>query len=134
MKIRFCKGCGASGYEHYPTIKTYCKPCWRKQVTANRASKEGYYRAYDRARASEPQRRANAARVIERWKLQFPKRRAAQVAVGNAVRDGRLAQWPCLICGAKAEAHHADYDNPLGVTWLCSVHHKAAHAATRKAA
>lgn len=79
-------------------------------------------------RASQPHRKANAKRVIERWKEEHPKRRAAQVAVGNAVRDGRLVKLRCLVCGNKAEAHHPDYDRPLDVVWLCPAHHKQAHA------
>jgi len=67
-------------------------------------------------------------RVWSEWKAEHPKRRAANIAVGNAVRDGKLTSLPCVCCGEKAEAHHPDYDRPLDVVWLCSAHHKQAHA------
>jgi hypothetical protein len=42
----------------------------------------------------------------------------------------------CFKCGIektpahdeKPEAHHPDYSAPLDVVWLCSAHHKQAHA------
>jgi hypothetical protein len=60
------------------------------------------------------------------------KKRAAQYAVSNAVRSGKLIPLPCFICGIKAEAHHPDYDQPLSVVWLCPSHHKQAHALVKK--
>lgn len=66
----------------------------------------------------------------QRATLAHPDRRAARVAVSNAVRDGGLIPMRCEICGAKGEAHHVHYEYPLLVTWLCSKHHKQAHAET----
>lgn len=92
---------------------------------------------YDRQRAKRPERRANAKRVIARWTQEHPDRRKASHMVNNAIRDGRLIPWPvCAVpeCNLKPEAHHPDYDNPLGVSWLCSAHHKQAHALTHPGA
>lgn len=49
-----CKTCGATheSADFYPSIKTYCKAHWRERVSANRAKKADYYKAYDRARAN----------------------------------------------------------------------------------
>lgn len=56
-----------------------------------------------------------------------PDRRRARVAVGNAIRDGRLEKSVCEVCGdARVEAHHADYSKPLAVRWLCPIHHREA--------
>lgn len=66
--------------------------------------------------------------TVDEWKKSNPERRAANVKVGNAVRDGRLRKQPCWVCGAKAVAHHPDYSRPLDVVWLCQPHHKQTHA------
>lgn len=40
------------------------------------------------------------------------------------VKRGLVAKLPCSVCGEiKVEAHHADYDRPLEVVWLCRKHH-----------
>jgi hypothetical protein len=61
--------------------------------------------------------------IKRRWAERNPEKRAAHIAVGNAVRDGRLVKLPCEVCGAKAQAHHDDYSKPLEVRWLCPPHH-----------
>jgi hypothetical protein len=61
-----------------------------------------------------------------------PLERKARTAVANAIATGKLKKQPCFMCGLeKAEAHHADYNNPLGVTWLCRQHHIEAHNLVR---
>lgn len=109
-----------------------CKECRKALVKANRHANADYYRQYDRARALQPKRMEQNKMVTREWRERNPKERAAQVAVGNAVRDGRLFKWPtCAIpdCTSnKPVAHHADYDRPLDVVWLCQAHHKQAHA------
>lgn len=109
-----------------------CKECTKADTLKNRLANIEYYRSYDRARASQPKRKMLAKRIISEWKAQFPNRRKAQVILGNAVRDKRIEKQPCFICGGKAEAHHPDYDRPLDVVWLCSAHHKQAHAMARQ--
>lgn len=98
-------------------------------------------REYDRSRLRDPKRvqarreyqRGEAGKLAHRaaslrYYQRHPERRAAQVAVGNALRDGRLARKPCEACGdPKAEAHHDDYTKPLDVRWLCDEHHKQHH-------
>lgn len=114
-----------------------CKDCTKADTNRNRLAKIDHYRAYDRRRASLPHRKANAMRVFERWSKTHPERRKAQVALGNAVRDGRVIPWPvCAIpeCKGRPEAHHPDYEKPLQVVWLCAAHHKQSHALIRKAA
>ncbi len=126
-----CVRCSAdkAPTEFYAGDRT-CKICRCALVRANRAAKVEQYRAYDNARASQPHRLALNRKIGAAWREQHPQRRAAQVIVGNAIRDGKLQRWPCEICGAKAHAHHPHYGAPLLVTWLCPPHHKAAHAVT----
>jgi hypothetical protein len=121
-----------------------CKTCRRALVRAHREANAEYYKAYDKARANRPDRVQARADYIKteagkqakkraqaNWLQRNPEWRAAQVAVGNAVRDGKLTPWPvCLVptCSRKPEAHHPDYSRPLDVVWLCPAHHKQAHA------
>lgn len=142
-----CKSCGATHeqVEFYDSIRTYCKNHWREKVRLNRESKAGYYKAFDRARANNPERVAARAAyakteayeasheaAVLRWSARYPERRAASHAVSNAIRDGKLFRQPCWVCGNKAQAHHPDYDRPLDVIWLCPPHHKQAHALVRQ--
>jgi hypothetical protein len=66
-------------------------------------------------------------RKIE-WILKFPERKKAHMKVYHAIKNGVLIKEPCFMCGEKAEAHHPDYSRPLDVVWLCSQHHRQAHA------
>lgn len=111
-----------------------CKECTRSDTRANRLARIEYYREYDRARASMPHRMQKNKEIGKRWRRAFPMRRKAQVALNNALRDGRIEPWPaCAIpeCACRPEAHHTHYDAPLEVVWLCSAHHKQAHAMAR---
>ena len=59
-----------------------------------------------------------------------PKKRAAHTSISNALRDGKLTKDVlCQYCGAfsSLHAHHADYDRPLCIQWLCVPCHKAWH-------
>lgn len=114
-----------------------CKACTRIDSRTNKASRPEYYRAYDNMRAQLPHRKAKNRTVTAAWRVQHPDRRAAQVALGNAARDGKVIAWPvCAVpdCDKRPVAHHPDYDRPLDVVWLCQAHHKQAHELTREAA
>lgn len=135
MKSKLCTGCG----ERKALIDFHPR----------RASKDGLsysckecQRAYDKARASLPRRvsartryqqteigRAAANRAKKAYVERNPLKRAAHIAVGNALRLGKLSRQACERCGDKAtEAHHDDYSKPLKVRWLCKMHHVEAHA------
>ena len=150
--MKKCTGCGVTKplddfYKHPATpdgLASKCKDCAKAIVKAARVKNREKYIEYEKARASRPDRvaaradyaktvagKAAASRARKTYIQKEPKRRAAHVAVGNAVRDGQLIPWPvCALheCSAKPEAHHPDYDRPLDVVWLCSAHHKQAHA------
>lgn len=106
-----------------------CKPCTKEY---ERQRRQGPNRSRilekDRARGFH-----GPSDLSQRYKLQHPERRAAQVALGNAVRDGHVTPWPaCSYPGGcdstNVEAHHADYSRPLDVVWVCPSHHRQAHA------
>lgn len=104
-------------------------------------SRADYYRDFDRDRAMLPHRvsarkaygqttRGKAVRALvnKRQKEKYPIRRAARIAVGNAIARGGLIRLPCEKCGeVKVHAHHDDYSKPLSVRWLCVVHHREHH-------
>lgn len=60
--------------------------------------------------------------------------RKAHLAVSQAIKSGQLQRQPCEVCGSvvQVEAHHADYDKPLDVEWLCQTHHKERHKGPRR--
>jgi hypothetical protein len=48
--------------------------------------------------------------------------------VHHALRQGRLIREACVVCGdLDTVAHHADYNKPLQVVWLCRSHHRMEH-------
>lgn len=118
-----------------------CKACHRTNVRKNRAANIEHYREYERGRSNLPHRlaaresyaqtpkgKAAHSKAHQAFKRRNPVKRAAQVAVGNAIRDGRLTRQPCEGCGNdKAHAHHDDYSKPLSVRWLCTKHHAEWH-------
>ena len=105
-----------------------CKECTKADANKHRLEKIEEIRSYDRMRAAMPHRIALNKSITQRWKLKYPERRSAQLALGNAVRNGSVAKQPCWVCGMKAQAHHPDYSRPLDVVWLCAPHHGQTHA------
>lgn len=110
-----------------------CKECTKADASRHRQENLERIRQYDRMRASQPHRMALSRRVQMEWKAAHPERRAAQIALGNAVRDGKVKKQPCWVCGERAVAHHPDYSRPLDVVWLCQPHHQQAHALVKAA-
>lgn len=131
----------------------YCNTCkTEKELSeyhARKASKDGLSpkckscaKSYDDARANDPKRVAArkiyaktpaglkaAAEAKAAWAASNPKKRAAQTAVGNAVRDGKLSKKPCEVCGStvRVHGHHDDYNKVYDVRWLCPQHHRDWH-------
>ena len=77
------------------------------RLRARRRQASGLYRREER----------NRAKVQARW------------TASKAMQRGKLKRLPCRVCGElRSEMHHADYDKPLDVVWLCKSHHEAAHS------
>jgi hypothetical protein len=120
----------------------------RRGIVARRDPEK--VRAADRARyeRDKPKRRAAQAdyrttsegkaameQGVAKWRAANPEKRKAHVAVGNAVRDGRLEKADtCELhgpdCLGRIEAHHDNYAKLLEVRWLCRRHHIQAHRLT----
>lgn len=64
----------------------------------------------------------------KKWVEENPKKRRVHGLVSYAIRIGHLKKMPCIICGNRnSHAHHCDYDKPMDVMWLCSLHHAEWH-------
>lgn len=145
---KVCRCCGQTKpisdyYKHPAMADGYlgkCKECQKESTKAARERRPDYYREYDKQRSNLPHRvqaRAEYAKTEQgkdrhlsaniTWISKHPNRRAASHILNNAIRDGKVQRHPCFVCGAKAHAHHPDYDRPLDVIWLCPKHHKEAH-------
>lgn len=102
-----CSKCGKPLDETRKGKQRYCKACHAQHMRLNR-KKHGEL-------TSEQRKKANArsyANVLE--------------------RRGKIVLAPCSICGAEeAEKHHADYDEPGKVTWLCRTCHLKMHNGQR---
>ena len=123
-------------YKHSQMADGYLNKC--KECSKNDAIKQRYGEnrtailQYDRQRAKDPNRKESMRlRHIEYTKF-FKERRNAQNKLRRAVLKGLIQRMPCWCCGEKAEAHHPDYSRPLDVVWLCSSHHKQAHAISKE--
>jgi hypothetical protein len=102
-----------------------CKECTKRDVSENYRANVEHYVAYEKARQQTPERRAKQRAYVRRRPTE---KRAANIAAGNAIRDGRLIRQPCEVCGSEpAQAHHDDYSKPLDVRWLCRKHHLEHH-------
>lgn len=115
--------------EFYASQRHVCKSCVIARVAKHREANIERIREYDRQRGYH-----GKPGYAAEYQSKYPERRAAQVQLGNAVRDGRVIPWPvCAVpeCGERPEAHHPNYDAPLDVVWLCPVHHKQTHAMAR---
>lgn len=112
-----------------------CMDCARKDSRVNRDGNLDRVRAYDRQRSRLPHNKERRERYVKEWARSHPEKKAAHIAVNNAVRDGRLTKLPCAFCGTAepVEAHHHDYSKPLDVTWLCKPCHRRFHALERMA-
>jgi hypothetical protein len=107
-----------------------CKPCNKSDVWHHRKENIERIRAYDRDRAKNPDRIARTQQNTAEYLEKYPDRYAANIALGNALRSGKIKKMPCFMCGElKVEAHHPDYSAPLAVSWLCAAHHKELHLA-----
>ena len=70
------------------------------------------------------------------YRRDYPERAVVADELHRAIYAGIVTPWPvCALpeCSrTDVEAHHADYSNPLGVTWLCSTHHRRLHGDFRR--
>lgn len=148
--MKQCKKCGETKplsefYKHKAMADghlNHCKECKRKDAINVRNANIDYYRAYDQARANNPERvqsrlnyaqsengRIMAKKSSANFTKNNPVAKKCQTAVRSAIRDGRLVKAACEVCGStsKIHGHHNDYSKPLDVRWLCPKHHAEWH-------
>lgn len=149
--MKTCKNCGQEKpySEFYKQNATdgyapRCKECVKARVRENYRENIDHYKEYDRKRAMLPHRvearneylssdrgKEVSTRLKKQWNLDHPIQRAANVMVGNALRDRRMFKpKKCSECGketSRLEGHHDDYAYPLSVRWLCSTCHHDWH-------
>jgi hypothetical protein len=134
--MKTCLKCGAEKplsefYRHAGKadgVKNTCKRCCMDYNSARlREDRERRSTAKAARRATRPQR---IAAYTTAWRKKHPKRRAAHNAANRA---GLVAPTTCEQCErpARVEKHHADYDRPLFVVWLCKPCHAIADKARR---
>jgi len=107
-------------------------PAWREREAERQRIKErDRYHGVLKFSADYWQRHTE---VTGRYRYNNPEKYRAHIAVGNAVRSGRLKKPDgCEQCGGPppVHGHHDDYAKPLDVRWLCVACHSLEH---RKAA
>lgn len=133
---KFCSQCGVEkphdAFQKRKASKdgftASCKACLKIRDAIRDSSPERKKVKRDYAATDTGRERSNAAkRAFDR---RNPKKRSAHIAVGNAVRDGKLIRPDnCEKCNSVSalEAHHCDYNKPLDVMWLCDPCHKKWH-------
>ena len=141
-----CKVCGVTdeSAEFYAGVNNRCKECHKMLVRKNREEKAEYYRAYDAeryqndSRVKERHRRYRGTKAgktamfkaRKRWEAKAPEKKAANIILNNAVRDGKIEKPACCsVCGAscRIHGHHHDYTKPLDVIWCCARCHRQFH-------
>jgi len=89
----------------------------------------------------ERQRNKQANRVkkglvktYKREKVSWALRKEKYGEYHNAIRNGKIKQEHCAVCGKeKTQGHHEDYTKLLDVVWLCARHHQDRHIHLRNA-
>jgi hypothetical protein len=110
-----------------------CKLCINEYFEAYRKEKAEQIKAYQAVYTKTDQGKAAHKKATQRSKQKHPHRIAARSAINNAIISGAVKRQPCFCCGSEdSQAHHADYENYLGVTWLCAQHHRQAHKEHRQ--
>lgn len=120
-----------------------CKECNKKDVSANYRQNIDHYKKYEKSRANLEHRvraRADYAKTesgkkakktaSENFRKNHPVQYAANIMVGNAIRDKKLIRPNnCSNCGIECvpDGHHNDYAYPLSVTWFCQQCHNDWH-------
>ena len=122
-------------------VKAYADANPEKVKAVNKRWRDENAIEYDRARYARDPKKYNARsrkyyhgnheaqRAVAAQRYQETKKWVyARTCVKVAVARGELEKYPCWVCGdVNTEAHHADYDAPLSVVWLCRSHHQRLH-------
>jgi hypothetical protein len=116
-----------------------CKECTKKDSEENLKRKlqdpHWQIKERERQRIKEARRRdLGLTKKYARKQLPALVRKEKYSEYENAIRDGRIKQEPCAVCGKeKTQGHHEDYSKPLDIVWLCTRHHADRHIHLRNA-
>ena len=106
----------------------------REYQARYREERREHYRELQRQ--SNKRRRKHRNEMMRRWWMEnheeHRRRQRCREKLWRAVKRGDVVPQPCEVCGdPKSEAHHADYEKPFDVRWLCKAHHYQADLADR---
>lgn len=97
-----CSKCG-NPVENSRKGQRYCKNCHAEHMRNSRPKHSEL--------KPEARKKANARAYLKTY-----------------MRRGKIKKEPCEVCkDPNSEAHHADYNKPLEVRWLCRKHHLELH-------
>lgn len=103
-----------------------CKECDADKQRARYAKNPEKVRSFMREHYKRNKKKYHEKAA--KWAKENPEKYSAHMKVRDAVKSGKLKREPCEVCGSmKVEGHHEDYSKPLGVRWLCSIHHGEVH-------
>ena len=114
----------------------------RKRRATNTEDVRVYYRKYRatgkglenlKEYSQSEEGKAVARKSQQKWKENNRHKRRAHSAVNYSIRTMAIEKQPCAICGEtqNIHAHHADYEKPLNIKWLCAKHHHELHREER---
>ena len=146
--VRVCKKCGVEKpieayYKHAISVggrQTRCIQCIAERDKERRAEAQAGRPANWKKKSKDPEHRKAinkawlakhpgfAVQNQRRWYDRHKDRESVKGKFAYAVRVGKVKREPCFVCGDEnAHGHHADYDHPLQVVWLCGPHHREVH-------
>lgn len=143
MKTKTCIACGIekpiTEYNKRKSapdgLQERCRACFSAYNKRRYASDPERFKAGARKYRSENLENVFATRM--RMAEKNPNHKNANEAVGLALKLGHIVkqEW-CSGCGCsnkerRIEAHHARYDKPLNVVWLCTPCHRRMDAQRR---
>lgn len=110
---------------------------WREQNADKiRENARSYWAEHKERKAAKDKRYRERhkeelnAKAREKYKhdLSYRAHHAVRTMTNQAIKYGKISRQPCEVCGVEpAEAHHDDYNKPLGVRWLCKKCHTQWH-------
>jgi len=117
-------------YKHYKMKDGHfnqCKICIINRVSKYLKTERG--KAVDKRRNQKPRRKQLRIESTARMRKKHPKQAWARQEFWKYFKKGLITKLPCEDCGTNdlVEAHHPDYNQPLIVMWLCSLHHSKWH-------